>query len=65
MSEWQHYPKIADAFIHFARTGDPNHAGLVDWPVYESETSPTMVFDDDVQGPLNGDGGALSTLGDL
>ncbi|MEH6810015.1 MAG: carboxylesterase/lipase family protein [Hyphomonas oceanitis] len=56
---------IADAFIHFARTGDPNHDGLVDWPVYESATSPTIMFGEDVKVSLNGDGVALSTLGDL
>ncbi|KCZ59686.1 hypothetical protein HY30_13860 [Hyphomonas chukchiensis] len=56
---------IADAFIHLARTGDPNHAGLVDWPAYMPATSPTMIFDQDVRVSLNGDEDALETLGDL
>tara|TARA_R110001606_G_scaffold167381_3_gene311834 strand:- start:1050 stop:2786 length:1737 start_codon:yes stop_codon:yes gene_type:complete len=56
---------IADAFIHLARTGDPNHAGLVDWPAYATATSPTMIFDEDVRVSMNGDAQALATLGDL
>ena len=56
---------IADAFINLARSGDPNHAGIDDWPVYKSATSSTMIFDQDVRVSLNGDEEALATLGDL
>jgi para-nitrobenzyl esterase len=38
--------KIADAWIRFARTGDPNHAALPRWSAFDRETVPTMVFDD-------------------
>jgi len=38
--------RMMDALLAFARTGDPNHAGLPDWrPVGEGHT-PTMIFDD-------------------
>jgi para-nitrobenzyl esterase len=36
---------MQDAFVAFARTGDPNHAGLPHWPHYDLATRSTMVFD--------------------
>ncbi|OAN63170.1 carboxylesterase/lipase family protein [Sphingomonas sp. TDK1] len=38
---------MQDSFVAFARTGDPNHAGLPVWPRYENEARATMVFDTD------------------
>jgi len=36
--------QMQQAWIHFARTGDPNHAGLPHWPRYEAKTRATMEF---------------------
>jgi para-nitrobenzyl esterase len=36
---------VSDAFIAFARTGDPNVRGLPRWPVYALARRTTMVFD--------------------
>ncbi len=36
---------ISDAWIAFARTGDPGHPGLPVWPRYNLEDRPTMIFD--------------------
>jgi para-nitrobenzyl esterase len=33
------------AWIAFARSGNPNHAGLPDWPQYKAPDRPTMRFD--------------------
>lgn len=38
--------RIADAWIAFARTGNPNHAGLPAWHPYDATTQATMLFDD-------------------
>ncbi len=37
---------VMGAWIAFARSGNPNHAGLPSWTPYEAATRPTMVFDD-------------------
>jgi len=36
--------RIADAYVAFARSGDPNHSGLPHWPVH-TRNGATMVFD--------------------
>lgn len=36
---------MQDAWISFARTGDPNHKGLPDWLAYEPAHRATMIFD--------------------
>jgi para-nitrobenzyl esterase len=36
---------IAEAWASFARTGNPNHPGLADWPAFDSTRRSTMVFD--------------------
>jgi len=36
---------MSDAFVAFARSGDPNHAGLPQWRLYDLSTRATMLFD--------------------
>jgi para-nitrobenzyl esterase len=38
--------QMQDAWLAFARTGDPNHAGIPRWHAYSAERRATMVFDD-------------------
>jgi para-nitrobenzyl esterase len=37
--------QAAGAWVAFARTGNPNHKGLPNWPAYDAEKRATMVFD--------------------
>ncbi|MEC7263383.1 MAG: carboxylesterase family protein, partial [Bacteroidota bacterium] len=37
--------KMSKAWIHFARTGDPNHPTLPNWPSYDAKNTATMHFD--------------------
>jgi para-nitrobenzyl esterase len=38
--------QMSRTWIEFARRGDPNHAGLPKWPVYDLSRRSTMVFDE-------------------
>jgi para-nitrobenzyl esterase len=37
---------MMDAFLAFAKSGDPNHAGMAPWPVYALPERATMLFDE-------------------
>jgi len=37
--------KVSQAWIQFARTGNPNHSGLPRWPAVSAQALPTMIFD--------------------
>ena len=37
--------KVSDAWINFAKKGDPNHAGLPKWPAYSADKGSVMIFD--------------------
>jgi para-nitrobenzyl esterase len=36
---------MANAWLAFAKTGDPNHAGLPKWPTYDVANRSTMLFE--------------------
>jgi len=36
--------QMSSAWVSFARTGNPNHAGLPHWPAFTAEGNETMVF---------------------
>jgi para-nitrobenzyl esterase len=54
--------KIADAWIQFARTGDPNHSGIPYWAKFAAKTVPTMMFDNVVKLALNPDALELESI---
>jgi para-nitrobenzyl esterase len=37
--------QMSDAWISFARNGDPGHVGLLSWPAYSRKNRATMIFD--------------------
>jgi len=37
--------RVSEAWLAFARSGDPNHPGLPAWPAYDSARRATMLFD--------------------
>ena len=53
---------MSDAWIQFARTGNPNHPRLPHWPAFSLETAPTMIFDDRSRVEMNPDGAEQSSI---
>jgi para-nitrobenzyl esterase len=56
--------QIADAWIQFARTGDPNHSGLPQWPMFSPRTVPTMNFNTPSELLLDPDKVELASTGE-
>ncbi len=50
--------RVSDAWINFARRGDPNHAGLPKWPAFGSGRAPVMIFDNKCEVKFDPDGEA-------
>jgi len=54
--------KMTDAWVQFARTGDPNHVGIPAWPQYSPKTAASMIWDNNVEVALDPDGRELSSI---
>ncbi len=57
--------KMADAWVQFARTGDPNHPGIPTWTPFSAKAVPTMIFDNDVTLALDPDGTERASIPEL
>ncbi len=54
--------RMSDAWIAFARKGDPNHPGLPKWPAFTAKDGALMVFDNKCEVRLNPDGEARRAI---
>jgi para-nitrobenzyl esterase len=54
--------KMAGALLQFMKTGDPNGAGLPEWPKYSANKGQTMIFDDTCEAKNDPDGEARKAL---
>jgi para-nitrobenzyl esterase len=39
---------MADTWVQFARSGDPNHSGIPKWDAYSDEPGVNLIFDNRV-----------------
>jgi para-nitrobenzyl esterase len=54
--------KVSEAWIHFARTGNPNHPGIPHWSEFAPDSVPTMIFDNKCDAVNNPDGGEQASI---
>ena len=57
--------KMCDAWIQFAKTGNPNHPQLPRWPAFSAQTIPTMIFDNPPRVEMNPDGAEQKSVADI
>lgn len=54
--------KVSQAWINFARSGNPNHAGLPQWKRFDATSKTTMVFDNRSEAKDNLDTAQLTLI---
>jgi para-nitrobenzyl esterase len=54
--------QLSRAWVNFARTGNPNHDGIPNWPPYTAESRATMIFDTPCGVRENPDGRGLAVI---
>ncbi|HMB29051.1 MAG TPA: carboxylesterase family protein, partial [Blastocatellia bacterium] len=54
--------RVSEAWIAFARKGDPNHPGLPKWPAFTADKGGTMIFDNKCEVKNDPDGPERRTV---
>jgi len=54
--------RVSEAWIAFARKGDPNHPGLPKWPAFTADKGSTMIFDNKCEVKNDPDGPERRTV---
>jgi para-nitrobenzyl esterase len=54
--------KMCDAWIQFAKSGNPNHSQLPRWPAFSAENIATMIFDHPPRVEINPDGAEQKSI---
>lgn len=57
--------KVSDAWVAFARTGNPNHKGIPEWGAYKKDNGITMIFDNQCEVKQNHDKDILAVVPDV
>jgi len=55
--------KVSEAWINFARRGDPNHPGLPKWPAFTANEKAVMIFDNKCEAKNDPDHDERQALG--
>ena len=57
--------RMSDAWLAFARTGNPNTPSLPEWPAYTADRRATMFFDNDCTVRENHDRELLDAVSEI
>jgi para-nitrobenzyl esterase len=57
--------KVSEAWIHFARAGNPNHPGIPHWAEFTPDSVPTIIFDNNTEVVNNPDGGEQASIAEV
>lgn len=57
--------KVSESWIHFARTGNPNHPGIPHWSEFTPDSAPTIIFDNKTEVVNNPDSGEQASIAEM